>query len=375
MPPPFARQRMTKDDLYFGFMTPEEKTHWEERFANAQNKGLFTPTGLTDTISIPGVNGGPFFWDSGADPAKGIVFVESKDFPSILKMVKAGESTASNSGGTIPSRTQPGGGRGRGGFGTAGGPPMPLRFGRTIYEGSCQVCHGPDLKGDRGPAVDDAVKRLGVDAVLSIVKKGKGAMPAFPTMNAEAVAYVVEFLDKSDQAPPGTGVPGNSLMERLEPDYPAGVTPPPSRYKTGYGQEGYIIKPPWSTITAYDLNTGKILWQTPYGDTPQAGPSDKLRGNITPRSGFIVTAGGLVLFADNQSKLYALDKNTGKVLHSRDVPNSAVGVPAVYEVNGRQYILFSLLGGPGFPAGARMAPGGVNPPAGEKMFVAFTLPK
>jgi quinoprotein glucose dehydrogenase len=375
MPPPFARQRMTKDDLYFGFMTPEEKAHWEERFANAQNKGLFTPTGLTDTISIPGVNGGPFFWDTGADPAKGIVFVESKDFPSILKMVRAGESTASNSGGTIPSRTQPGGGRGRGGFGMTGGPPMALRFGRTIYEGSCQVCHGPDLKGDRGPAVDDAVKRLGVDAVFSIVKKGKGAMPGFPTINAEAITDVIEFLDKSDQAPPGTGVPGNSLMERLEPDYPAGVTPPPSRYKTGYGQEGYIITPPWSTITAYDLNTGKILWQTPYGDTPQAGPSDKLRGNITPRSGFVVTAGELVLFADNQSKLYALDKNTGKVVYSRDVPNSAVGVPAVYEVNGRQYILFSLLGGPGFPAGARMAPDGVNPPAGEKMFVAFALPK
>src|SRR3954469_2271018 len=116
MPPPFARQRMTKDDLYFGFMTPEEKAHWEERFSNAQNKGLFTPTGLTDTISIPGVNGGPFFWDTGADAANGIVYVESKDFPSILKMVPAGESTASNSGGTVPSRTQPGG-RGRGGAG------------------------------------------------------------------------------------------------------------------------------------------------------------------------------------------------------------------------------------------------------------------
>lgn len=374
LPPPFARQSFTEKDLYFGFMTPEEKVHWQDRFAKAQNKGLFTPPGLTDTISIPGVNGGPFFWDTGADPARGIVFVESKDFPSILKMVKAGESTASNSGGTIPSRIQPSG-RGRGGFGMLGNAPMALRFGRTIYEGSCQTCHGPDLKGDRGPAVDDAVKRLGAEAVRNIVKNGKGAMPGFPTMNAEAITDVIEFLDKSEQAPVGTGVPGNMLMERLEPDYPEGVAPPPSRYKTGYGQEGYIITPPWSTITAYDLNTGKIMWQTPYGDTPQAGPSDKLRGNITPRSGFVVTAGGLVLFADNQSKLYALDKNTGKVVYSRDVPNSAVGVPAVYEVNGREYILFSLVGGPGFPAGARMPPGGVNPPPGEKMFVAFTLPK
>lgn len=243
LPPPFARQTMTAKDLYTAFMTPEEKAHWEERFAKAQNKGLFTPTGLTDTISIPGVNGGPFFWNTGADAASGIVFVESKDFPSILKMVKAGESTASNSGGTIPSRIQAGGGRGRGGFGMSGGPPMPLRYGRTIYEGSCEICHGPDLKGDRGPAVDDAVKRLGAEAVRSIVKSGKGAMPAFPTMNAEAITDVIEFLDKSDQAPPGTGVPGNSLMERLEPDYPEGVTPPPSRYETGYGQEDnwYIV--------------------------------------------------------------------------------------------------------------------------------------
>ncbi len=375
MPAPFARQRMTEKDLYTAFMTPDEKAHWQERFANADKRGLFTPPGLTDTISIPGVNGGAFYWNSGADAAQGIVFVESKDFPSILKLVKAGEPTSENSGGTIPSRIQPGG-RGRGGFfGMAGGPPMPLRFGRTVYEGSCQVCHGPDLKGDRGPEVDDAVKRLGADAVRNIVKNGRGAMPAFPTMNAAAISDLIQFLDNSDQAPPGTGVPGNMLMERLEPDYPEGVKPPPSRYKTGYGQEGYIITPPWSTITAYDLNTGQMMWQTPYGDTPQAGPGDKLRGNVTPRSGFVVTAGGLVLFADNQSKFYALDEKTGKVVYSRNMPNSAVGVPAVYEVNGREYILFALIGGPGFPAGARMAPGGVNPPAGEKSYVAFALPQ
>lgn len=374
MPPPFARQSMTGKDLYTAFMTPEEKAHWTERLAKTQNKGLFTPPGLTDTMSIPGVNGGALFWNTGADAANGVVFVESRDYPSILKLVKAGESMADNSGGSIPSRIQPGA-RGRFGFGMAGGPPLPLRFGRTIYEGSCQVCHGPDLKGDRGPAVDDAVRRLGQDAVRNIVKNGKGAMPGFPTMHNEAIADVVQFLEKSDQAPPGTGVPGNMMMERLEPGYPAWVTPPPSRYKTGYGQEGYIITPPWSTITAYDLNTGRIMWQTPYGDTPQAGPSDKLRGNVTPRSGFVVTAGGLVLFADNQSKLYALDKNTGRVVYSCDLPNSAVGVPAVYAVKGREYILFALVGGPGFPAGARMPADGVNPPVGDKTYVAFALPE
>jgi quinoprotein glucose dehydrogenase len=165
------------------------------------------------------------------------------------------------------------------------------------------------------------------------------------------------------------------ISERLEPDYPADLTPKPQRYKTGYGQEHYIIGPPWSTITAYDLNTGKILWQTPYGDMPQAGPSGKLRGNIIPHSGIVVLGSGLVVFVDNQAKFYALDEKTGKVLFSRDVPNGAIGVPAVYEAGGREYILFALTGGAAFGQGLRMPAGGVNKPAGVKSYVAFALPK
>jgi quinoprotein glucose dehydrogenase len=56
----------------------------------------------------------------------------------------------------------------------------------------------------------------------------------------------------------------------------------------------------------------------------------------------------VVLFADNQSKLYALDKNTGKVVYSRDVPNSGGG-SGRYEVNGRQYIPGFAARRPGFP--------------------------
>ena len=58
----------------------------------------------------------------------------------------------------------------------------------------------------------------------------------------------------------------------------------------------------------------------PFGDTPQAGPGDKLRGNVTPSSGFAVTAGGLVLFVDKWKQLYVLDEKTGQVIHTRDMP-------------------------------------------------------
>jgi quinoprotein glucose dehydrogenase len=135
-----------------------------------------------------------------------------------------------------------------------------------------------------------------------------------------------------------------------------------------------VITPPWSTITAYDLNTGKIKWQAPYGDLPQAGPNDTMRGNAYPKSGFVITAGGLVLFAGNDSKLYALDKETGKLIFSKDLPNGSLGVPAVYEVNGREYILLAVAGGNAYPAEAYVPPGGVTPPAVSKSYIAFALP-
>ncbi len=365
-PPPFARQNMTVKDLYTGFMTEEEKIWWTERLSKARS-GLYTPPSLTETIQIPSVTGGAAFFDTGADAAKGMVLVETRNVPSILKMVTDGESTAANDGGLIPSRPV-----GRAPDGPA---PMPSRIGRTIYEQTCQACHGADLKGDRGPALDTAVQRLGADGVRTIVSQGRGAMPPFPSIPSSGLSDLITFLNKPELAPPGSALPGNMLTERLEPDYPADLKPRPARYKTGYGQEGYVITPPWSTITAFDLSSGKIKWQTPYGDTPEAGPSKELRGNVFPKSGFVILASGLVVFVDNQSKFYALDLMTGKVIFTKDVPNGAAGVPAVYESNGREYILFALTAGPAFPQGARMAPGGVSPSPGTKSYVAFALPQ
>ncbi|HKD04817.1 MAG TPA: PQQ-binding-like beta-propeller repeat protein [Bryobacteraceae bacterium] len=363
--PPFARQGMTVKDMYDGFMTPDEKSWWKDRLSSART-GFYTPPGLTDTIDLPSVNGGALFFGAGSDSAKGLVYVVARNMPSIIKLVPAGESTASNSGGLIPDRP-------RTGRGAAAA--TTTRLGRTVYEQSCQSCHGPDLKGDRGPQIDNAVSRLGADTIRTIVSKGKGGMPALPSIRPDLMSNLIEFLSKPDSAPPGSAFPASMLAARMEPDYPAEVTPPPSRYKTGYGNEPYVITPPWSTLTAYNLNTGKITWQTPYGDLPEAGPSDKLRGNTYPKSGFAVTAGGVIVFAGNDSTLYALDKDSGKVIFTKELPNGSMGSPAVYQVNGREYILFAVAGGNGFPAGGRLAPGGVNSRAISKNYIAFALPQ
>jgi quinoprotein glucose dehydrogenase len=370
VPPPFARQGMTVKDMYDGFMTPEEKVWWKERLTKART-GFYTPPSLIDTIQLPSVNGGALFFGTAADAANGAVYVVSREMPSITKLVPAGESLASNSGGMIPARPRPAG---------RGFPGMPTRaqLGRAVYEQNCQACHGPELKGDRGPQVADAVTRLGAEATRDVIVKGRSGMAGFDKMPDQMLGSLMVFLTKPEDAPPGSAPTAGVMavaLARMEPEYPDEVTPPPSRYKTGYGNESYVITPPWSTITAYDLNTGKIKWQTPYGDLPQAGPSNKLRGNVFPKSGVVVTAGGLVLFAGNDSKLYALNKDTGKVIFTKDLPNGSQGVPAVYEVNGREYILLAVSGGNPFPAGGRLGPGGVLPPAVSKSYIAFSLPE
>jgi quinoprotein glucose dehydrogenase len=369
--PPFTRQGMTVKDMYDGFMKPEEKEWWTKRLTNART-GFFMPPGLVDTVSMPSVNGGTLFFGTGADPTDGTVYVVGKDMPSILKLVAAGESTASNAGGLIPDRPRNG----------RGGPAMAPqataeRRGRTVYEQNCQTCHGPELKGDRGPQIDNAVSRLGPEATRTVIAKGRGGMPPI-AVAPQMLDVLMAFLTKPEAAPPGTAAPmapAGIGAGRGEPPYPEDVTPPPSRYRTGYGDEPYIIQPPWTTVTAYDLNTGSIKWKAPYGDLPQAGASDKMRGNAYPKSGVVITAGGLVFFAGNDSKLYALDKDTGSPIFSKELPNGSLGVPAVYEVNGREYILLAVSGGNGsFPEGTYMPPGGVIPPATSKSYIAFALP-
>lgn len=371
--PPFARQGWTPDDMFTGFMRPSTVAWWENRLITAKF-GFYLPPGVgVDTINLPSVNGGALFFGSGADPTNGTVYVVSKDMPSIVKLVPAGESTTANAGDMVPSFPPNAPRRTRGGLPTA------EEMGRAVYEQNCQMCHGPDLKGDRGPALDTVVSRLGEEATRATIRKGRGDMPAFSTMPTQSMDDLMAFLNHPSLAPPGSA-PSAAMQAILrsmaEPDYPNGVKPPPSRYKTGYGNEPYVITPPWSTITAYDLNTGKIKWQVPYGGIPQAPPGDQMRGNAYPKSGPVITAGGLILFAGNDSKLYALDSATGKMIFSTGLPNGSQGVPAVYQVNGREYILLAVSGGgTRYPKGAYVPPGGVMNPDTWKGYMAFALPE
>ena len=132
-----------------------------------------------------------------------------------------------------------------------------------------------------------------------------------------------------------------------------------------------LARPPWGTIVALDLNTGKKLWTIANGDTPDyVRKHEKLRGLALPRTGHDDRAGLLVtkslLFAgegagmfvasEGGNMLRAHDKKTGDIVWEMDLGTRQTGIPMSYAAGGRQYILV--------PAGA---PGS----AGE--FIALTL--
>jgi quinoprotein glucose dehydrogenase len=155
------------------------------------------------------------------------------------------------------------------------------------------------------------------------------------------------------------------------PDYPKGVKVPEVRMYTGYGMDGTIVKPPYSTLTAYDLNTGTIKWQIPAGgdDIRAAAAGGKDTGYISQRTGIVTTSSGLLFHAGGDGILRVYDSETARVLWSAELPSGSRGIPAMYEVNGRQFFVVNATSS--LDAGSRaMKPGTQR----TRAYVAFALP-
>jgi glucose dehydrogenase len=127
------------------------------------------------------------------------------------------------------------------------------------------------------------------------------------------------------------------------------------------------IKPPFSFLTAYDMNTGNILYRIPNGDSMLVQTSEDV-GSQAPRGGPVATAGGLLFVGTAGDRTFrARDSATGEVLWEHKLDAGTEGVPAVYEVGGRQYVTLPV-GGDGLFAQRG------NPAPGPSRYVTFALP-
>ena len=110
-----------------------------------------------------------------------------------------------------------------------------------------------------------------------------------------------------------------------------------------------LFKPPYSRITAVDMNTGEHLWWIPVGDTPNSVlEHDALQGMDIPNTGTgrqaaqIVTSTLLMYTgegSDGTSYLFAVDKATGERLGQVELPAQPRYGMMTYMHEGRQHVV------------------------------------
>ncbi|MGD0221161.1 MAG: pyrroloquinoline quinone-dependent dehydrogenase [Terriglobia bacterium] len=308
-PPPFARQSFTASDLSPLISDPQELARFRKEIDSSWNEGLYTPPTLRGTMQMPGNSGGANWGSAAANPADGSLYVASMDLPCMLKLEREQTGRASK-GESIEQQ------------------------GHFIFESNCRSCHGADLKG-LPPAIPSLVNvgaSLNREQIEGVVRQGRGPMPGFPRLPEPDLKALIAF------------VPNPSAASAL-PSLPAAPDSGPVRYLTGFGfmmtSTGVPpIAPPWSSLTAYDLNKGAIKWKIPLGEVPElAAKGIPATGFPFLKTGPVVTAGGLVFTATRDHKVRAYDVETGKVLWEKRLDTGLQGIPSVYEVGGREYLV------------------------------------
>jgi quinoprotein glucose dehydrogenase len=181
-------------------------------------------------------------------------------------------------------------------------------------------------------------ERLNPAQISNIVRHGQGQMPAFPKLTTVEVNNLISYLAHPERATLAANKDNDAIPQ------PAVGPANTLHYRTPFGfmftSDGLpAISPPWTTLTAYDLNQGTIQWQVPLGEVPElAAKGIHNTGSHFPKVAPVVTAGGLIFAGTRDRKLRALDTRDGKVLWEAELTAGLEGMPAVYEIDGREYI-------------------------------------
>jgi quinoprotein glucose dehydrogenase len=296
--------------------TPEAHAAVLERFRK-YSSGFFSPPSFEGTIIFPGVDGGAEWGGAAFDPSTAVLYVNSIEMAWIVKLIENNDA--------------------------------------SLYKSKCATCHREDRKGGTGPSLVDIGTRYTRDDLIKLMREGQGRMPAFPDMGARNMGDLADFLL--------TGVDkGQSVDAKNDPSR--------LKYRSDgesifLDPDGYpAITPPWGTLNAIDLNSGKIRWKIPFGEFPDLVAKGMTNTGSDNYGGPVVTAGGIVFIGATNfdRKFHAYDKLTGKLLWETTLPAAGNATPSTYTINGRQFVVIACGGGKnGAPSGSSI--------------VAFALPR
>ncbi|HEX4029565.1 MAG TPA: c-type cytochrome [Terracidiphilus sp.] len=424
-PPPFTRQQITPDTLTN--RTPQAHAWAVERLRSLRHDGQFTPlTEGQDTLVFPSFEGGGEWGGPAVDPQTQILYINANTYGSLgalaashggspgrriyLSQCSVCHGDHRQGSGEFPALIHIGDkltpaqiaatiGNGKGRM-----PPMPMkpaalsnllnfllrekenapageaqaaatagnesaaatttiatdaerRAGGEVYADNCAICHGDKMEGiaPSFPALLGVADREPADRILAVIHDGRGRMPGFPNLAAAQIGSLMHFLRTPAAPLAADAAVGGAVEYNL------------TGYRRFNDPDGYpATATPWGTLNALDLKTGKYLWKIPLGQYPELAAMGRQDTGSENYGGPVVTAGGLIFIAATNfdHKIRAFDKTTGKLLWQATLPFAGNATPAVYEVQGREFVVIAA-------GGSTMNPRG---PIGG-VYVAFALPQ
>jgi quinoprotein glucose dehydrogenase len=314
MPEPYARQHFKESDIS---PLADNRQELLDSFRKSRSEGIFTPLSQNGTIIYPGLDGGAEWGGAGADP-DGILYLNSSEMAWRISL------------GPSISKEQL----------------VSMTAGQSIYAMNCTPCHGTERKGNPKSGFPNLVSistRRSKDFVQNIVAHGKGMMPAFPKLTDKQRSALVDYLFGEERSEPGlTKEPGLTRKSSPEKKFAYEI----SGYSKFIDKNGYpAVRPPWGTLNAINLNTGKYVWKVTYGEVPELMAKGIPQTGAESYGGPVITKSGLIFIAGTKDgKMRAYDKKNGKLLWEVKLPAAAFATPSTYEVNGKQYLVIACGG-------------------------------
>jgi glucose dehydrogenase len=426
-PEPFARQRLTEDMMTT--RTPEMHEWAVKQFRAMRSDGQFVPfvTGGQQTIVFPGFDGGAEWGGPALDPVNNILYVNANEMawlgglvpnpgggsagmqiymyqcavchgvsregspPSFPSLVDIGKRlndeqiahTVKTGAGRMPSfpniddrgmnhllhylRTGSAAdaspdkkelGSNPAASDSAPPPPADPR-GAAVFQDKCSACHGEHLEGvqDLGPTLVGIGSRLNAAQVSHAILSGKDKMPQIPDVAGKDLEALLRFLRVGAET---ASAPVASPAEGEEGPYIF------TGYRKFLDPEGYpAFNPPWGTLSAIDLKTGKYLWKINLGEYPDLAKQGMKDTGSENYGGPVLTASGVLFIGATvyDRRFRAFDSRTGKLLWETELPFAGMATPSTYMIDGRQFVVIAASGGrdPKSPVGGS--------------YVAFALPE
>jgi quinoprotein glucose dehydrogenase len=318
LPQPFARQHFGPEDVTD--LTPETHKDMLEKYNRVKFNAAFTPPSKEGDWIFPGFDGGGEWGGAAVDPETKIMYISNTELPYILQMIDVPKNTYDH---TLQG------------------------FGHAIYNKYCISCHGPELKGNGAayPSLLNINKKYNDQQASQIIVNGRNMMPSFKQIPEDErkalLAFVLKLPPKPSDAKIISKEPASTSKNSLNIPYTL------NGYKKFLDTNGYPgIKPPWGTLDAVDLTSGKLLWKVPLGEYPELTKKGVPITGTELYGGPLVTKGGLVFVAATKDEMIrAFDKKTGKQVWQAKLPAAGYATPATYSIDGKQYVVIACGGG------------------------------